>query len=162
MRDIVAEGHTLGMHSYSHKYKEIYSSVEAYLDDMYKMYSQIKEATGVTPTVFRFPGGSINAYNTQINQEIISEMLRRGFVPYDWNISSEDAAATPPSAQVIVSSVSAQAQRVNRGVVLMHDSDYKYTTVAALPELIDTLTEQGFSFSEIKPETQPVVFQYQN
>ena len=162
MRDIVAEGHTLGMHSYSHKYKEIYSSVEAYLDDMYKMYSQIKETTGVTPTVFRFPGGSINAYNTSINQEIISEMLRRGFVPYDWNISSEDAAATPPSAQTIVSSVSAQAQRVNRGVVLMHDSDYKYTTVAALPELIDALTEQGYTFSEIKPETHPIVFQYQN
>lgn len=162
MRDIVAEGHTIGMHSYTHQYKKIYSSVESYLEDMYKMFTQIKEVTGVTPTVFRFPGGSINAYNTGINQEIIAEMLRRGFVPYDWNVSSEDAATTPPSADRIVSSVLTQAGRVNRGVVLMHDSDYKYTTVAALPQMIDKLKEQGFVFSAIQPETQPVLFGYQN
>lgn len=162
MRDIVAAGHTIGMHSYTHQYKKIYTSIESYLDDMYKMFTQIKEVTGVTPTVFRFPGGSINAYNTGINQEIIAEMLRRGFVPYDWNISSEDAATTPPAADKIVSSVVSQAGRVNRGVVLMHDSDYKYTTVEALPEMIDRLKEQGFVFSAIQPETQPVLFGYQN
>ena len=150
------------MHTYSHQYKNIYSSVESYLDDMYKIFTQIKEVTGVTPTAFRFPGGSINAYNTAINQEIIAEMLRRGFVPYDWNISSEDAAATSPAASVIVSSVVAQAGRVNRGVVIMHDSDYKYSTVQALPEMIDRLKEQGFVFSAIMPQTQPVLFGYQN
>ena len=89
-------------------------------------------------------------------------MLRRGFVPYDWNISSEDAATTPPAASTIVSSVVAQAGRVNRGVVLMHDSDYKYTTVQALPEMIDRLKEQGFVFSAVTPQTQPVLFGYQN
>ena len=162
MRDIVNAGHTIGMHTYTHQYKTMYTSVESYLEDMYKIFSQIKEVTGVTPTVFRFPGGSINAYNTAINQEIIAEMLRRGFVPYDWNISSEDAATTPPASSVIVSSVLSQAKRVNRGVVLMHDSDYKYTTVGALPEMIDGLREQGYVFSAIMPETQPVVFGYQN
>ncbi|MBQ7816705.1 MAG: polysaccharide deacetylase [Oscillospiraceae bacterium] len=162
MRDIVAAGHTLGMHSYTHQYKKIYESVESYLDDMYKMYSQIKEVTGVAPTVFRFPGGSINAYNTGINQEIIAEMLRRGFVPYDWNISSEDAATTPPSADRIVSSVVSQSKRVNRGVVLMHDSDYKYTTVEALPKMIEQLKAEGFVFDALHPETQPVIFGYQN
>ena len=160
MRDIVAEGHTLGMHSYTHRYDDIYSSVESYLEDMYRLFCQIKEATGVTPTVFRFPGGSINAYNTAVNQEIISEMLRRGFVPYDWNVSSEDAATRAPSAETIVATVTAQAQKVSRGVVLMHDSDYKYTTVAALPTLIDRLTEQGFAFDAIQPNTLPVLFDY--
>ena len=162
MRDVAAAGHTVGIHTYTHKYKTIYASVESFLDDMYKMFSQIKEVTGVTPTVFRFPGGSINAYNTGINQEIIAEMLRRGFVPYDWNISSEDAASPPPSAQQIVSNVLTQANRVNRGVVLMHDSDYKYTTVEALPEMIKQLKEAGFVFDAIHPETQPVIFSYQN
>lgn len=162
MRDIVADGHTLGMHSYSHRYDDIYSSVESYLEDMYKLFTQIKEATGVTPTVFRFPGGSINAYNTAVNQEIISEMLRRGFVPYDWNVSSEDAATRAPSAEAIVATVTAQAQKISRGVVLMHDSDYKYTTVAALPTLIDRLAEQGFTFDAIQPNMQPVLFDYRN
>ena len=89
-------------------------------------------------------------------------MLRRGFVPYDWNISSEDAASPPPSAQQMVSNVLSQSQRVNRGVVLMHDSDYKYTTVEALPEMIKQLKEAGFVFDAIHPETQPVIFSYQN
>ena len=160
MRDIVAEGHTLGMHSYTHRYNDIYASVESYLEDMYQMFTQIKETTGVAPTVFRFPGGSINAYNTGINQEIITEMLRRGFVPYDWNVSSEDAATRAPSAETIVSTVTQQVQRISRGVVLMHDSDYKYTTVAALPTLIDRLKEQGFAFDAIQPDTQPVLFSY--
>jgi len=162
MRDIVNSGHTLGMHTYSHKYNVIYDSVESYLDDMYKIFSQIKEVTGTTPTVFRFAGGSVNAYNTGINQEIISEMMRRGFVPYDWNISSEDAATKPPAAATIVNNVVSQSQKVNRGVVLMHDSDYKYTTVQALPDMIDYLKEEGFSFSKITPQTQPVLFAYRN
>ena len=63
MRDIVEQGHTIGMHTYSHDYEKIYASVEAYLEDMYQIFCQIKETTGVTPTVFRFPGGSINGYN---------------------------------------------------------------------------------------------------
>lgn len=162
MRDIVEQGHTLGMHSYTHQYNVIYESVESYLDDMYKMFVQIKEVTGTAPTVFRFAGGSVNAYNTGINQEIIAEMMRRGFVPYDWNISSEDAATNPPAAQVIVNNVVSQSKKVNRGVVLMHDSDYKYTTVAALPDMIDSLRAEGFEFAAIQPDTQPVLFAYRN
>ena len=162
MRDIVNEGHTIAMHTYSHNYNKVYASVEDYLADMYKVFTLIKEATGVTPTVFRFPGGSINGYNYEISQDVISEMMRRGFVPYDWNISSEDAATTPPAAPAIVASISRQAQNVNRGVVLMHDSDYKFTTVEALPQIIDDLSQQGFSFSNITPDMQPVVFSYKN
>ena len=162
MRDIVAQGHTIGMHTYTHQYNVIYDSVESYLDDMYRIFAQIKEVTGTTPTAFRFPGGSINAYNTGINQEIIAEMMRRGFVPYDWNISSEDAATNPPAANVIVENVVSQSKRVKRGVVLMHDSDYKYTTVAALPDMIDRLRGEGFEFANITPATQPVLFSYRN
>ena len=33
---IVSEGHTLAMHSYSHKYEEIYSSKESFIEDVEK------------------------------------------------------------------------------------------------------------------------------
>ena len=78
------------------------------------------------------------------------------------NTGTDNDASKPPSAATIVAGVTAQAQRVNRGVVLMHDSDYKYTTVAALPEMIELLKEQGFSFSAITPSTQPVLFDYRS
>ena len=35
MRRIVAEGHALAMHSWSHDYKKVYASVEGFLEDFY-------------------------------------------------------------------------------------------------------------------------------
>ena len=160
MRDIVAAGHTIGMHSYTHNYTQIYSSVEAYLEDMYRIFVQIRETTGETPTVFRFPGGSINAYNHAIYRELIAEMLRRGFVPCDWNLSGGDATGTPAPASEIVRSVVGPAADVTRGFVLMHDAQVKKTTVEALGTVIDQLREMGFSFEQLTPQTMPVLYGY--
>lgn len=160
MRDIVAAGHTIGMHSYTHNYTQIYSSVEAYLEDMYQIFVQIRETTGETPTVFRFPGGSINAYNHAIYRELIAEMLRRGFVPCDWNLSGGDATGTPAPASEIVRSVVGPAADVTRGFVLMHDAQVKKTTVEALGTVIDQLREMGFTFEQLTPQTMPVLYGY--
>lgn len=160
MRDIVSDGHTLAMHTYSHDYDDIYESVEAYLADMYQIFTLIKEATGVTPTHFRLPGGSINGYNYEVSQEILSEMLRRGFIPYDWNVSSGDASSGGASADSILSNVVNGASRVDRGIVLMHDASAKYTTVAALRSMIQRLRSMGFTFDSLQPDTAPVLFGY--
>ena len=86
MRRIVAAGHAIGMHSWSHDYKKVYASVEDFLAEFDRLYQWIYEITGVYPSVFRFPGGSINSYDRGVYQEIIAEMTRRGFVYYDWKI----------------------------------------------------------------------------
>lgn len=161
LRRIVSEGHTLAMHSYSHDYKKIYASVEDYLGDMYQIFSLIQESTGVTPTLFRFPGGSINGYSHGIYQELISEMLRRGFVPFDWNISSQDAASNRPvPAETLLNNVISGAANVRRGVILMHDSAAKTTTVQALAPAIDRLREQGFELKALTPEVLPILYSY--
>ena len=160
MREIVAAGHTIGMHTYSHRYKDIYASVDAYLEDMYAIFTQIRDTTGVTPTVFRFPGGSVNAHNHAVYQENIAEMLRRGFVPHDWNIASADAGSETLSSAQILYNVVSGAKNKERGVVLMHDSEYKYTTVEALPAMIDQLLEMGFKLEGLRPDTQPILFSY--
>lgn len=160
MRDIVNDGHTLAMHSYTHDYDDIYASVEDYLADMYQIFTMIKEATGVTPTHFRLPGGSINGYNYDVSQEILSEMLRRGFIPYDWNISSGDANAGGVSAQSIRSAVLNQASNVERGIVLMHDSGTKVSTVEALSSVISGLRDMGFTFDRLQVDTAPILFNY--
>lgn len=160
MRDIVNGGHSLGMHSYSHKYKTIYASVENFLDDQYRLFNLIKDATGITPSVFRFPGGSINAYNHGIYQEILSEMLRRGFVPCDWNLSSGDAAENGITPGKIISNVVGNAPNVNRGFVLMHDAHPKTATVKALNDVIIGLREQGFTFEPFTAGIKPILFGY--
>ena len=162
MRRIVEEGHTIGMHSYSHVYAAIYASVEGFLEDFYKNFLQIREVTGQSPTVFRFPGGSINGYDGGFYKEIISEMIRRGFVPFDWNISSEDASTTRiQSASVLTANVVRGARGKVRGFVLFHDSEAKTTTPRALGSTIDQLRAMGFEFAAISPSTLPVLYNYE-
>lgn len=162
MRRIVEEGHTIGMHSYSHVYATIYASVEDFLGDFYQNFLQIREATGHSPTVFRCPGGSINGYNGGFYMEILSEMIRRGFVPFDWNISSEDAVTTHiQSANVLTANVVRGARGKVRGFVLFHDSEAKTTTPRALGPTIDQLRAMGFEFAAISPSTLPVLYNYE-
>ena len=119
IKKAAAAGHTIGMHSYSHDYEKIYTSVEDFLDDFYKLFVILRDEAGVTPTVFRFPGGSLNNYNQGVYKEIIAEMLRRGFRYYDWNLSAEDAAKKSPSASTIVEGITSYSAQKKHGVVLM-------------------------------------------
>jgi len=160
MKDIVAEGHTLGMHSYTHNYKKIYASVEDYLTDMYQLFCLIRDTTGTTPVVFRMAGGSINGYNYGIYHEILSEMLRRGFVPYDWNLSSGDASERTIKPEQICQNVLSSVDRFSRGFVLMHDSAAKGNTVKALPDLIHELKARGYVFDRLTGDVKPVLFTY--
>ncbi|MEG2081898.1 MAG: polysaccharide deacetylase family protein [Oscillospiraceae bacterium] len=155
---IVDEGHTIGIHTYSHKYKEIYQSVEAYLSDFEEIYNYVYEVTGVHPEVFRFPGGSINAYNQNLYERLISEMLRRGFVYYDWNVASGDAGGAITSS-AIKNAVVTGAQKYQRSIVLLHDSSTKVSTVQALPEIIRQLKETHV-FKALDNTVSPVVFTY--
>ncbi len=158
---VTQAGHTVAMHSSSHSYKKIYSSVEAFLSDYYELFTWIVEATGQKPTVFRFPGGSINGHNSHIYQEIIAEMTRRGFVYYDWNISSGDATRGYISPAQIHANCISSMSRYDRTFVLMHDSVSHTATVAALPEIIKSYREAGFEFRPITSNVKPVIFVYQ-
>ena len=57
LQRIVDEGHTLGMHSYSHKYKELYESMDSFTQDFARIRDYIYQATGVESVCYRFPGG---------------------------------------------------------------------------------------------------------
>ena len=159
MRRIVAAGHTLAMHSWSHNYGSVYASVESFLEEFSQLYEWIYQVTGVYPTVFRFPGGSINSYNRGVYQEIIAEMTRRGFVYYDWNVSAQDATRTPRPA----SDIAADCLRgIGRDlvVVLAHDSAARTTTVDALPAIIEGYQGAGYTFSALHPGVKPVTMGY--
>lgn len=149
------------MHSYSHDYARVYASVESFLDEFYRIFKQIQEATGITPTAFRFPGGSINGYDGGFYQEILSEMIRRGFVPYDWNLSSEDAATGRIlSVDTLVSNVVRNAGGKVRCFILFHDNANKVTSAKAVGPVIDRLRDMGFSLAPITPSTLPVLYSY--
>ena len=48
--------------------------MDAYLDDFHEAWDIIYDATGIKTEIFRFPGGSVNDFNTETRDEIIQEM----------------------------------------------------------------------------------------
>ncbi len=162
IKKIARRGHTVGMHSFSHDYSKIYTSVEEFLRDYYRLFTVLRDQAGITPDIFRFPGGSINRYDQGIYQEIIAEMLRRGFVFYDWNLSAEDGYSAPLSKGRVLENILPYSPGKKRGIVLMHDADHCAGTVRALPELIDGLREQGFSLLPLDSSVRPVIFEYKS
>ena len=159
LRRMADEGHTIGIHTDSHQYRSIYTSLADYLNDFKKVYDKVYEITGVKPEIFRFPGGSVNGYNGDIYQELIAEMMRRGFSYYDWNVSSADATGSI-SADTITKNCLSGIHAYRRSIVLMHDSAAKKTTAQALPGLLDTLIAEGYEFAPLTRETLPVTFAY--
>lgn len=160
MRDIVEAGHAIGVHSYTHNYSCIYGSVEAYLDDFAQEYHLIQDATGVAPQIFRFPGGSVNAYNGHIYQEIISEMTRRGFVYFDWNRQTGDAVRNSVPAQTLVENALDRASSMRRVFLLAHDNTRFTNVVEALPKIIEGYRAEGFTFAALTAEVKPVIYNY--
>lgn len=138
---IVADGHTLGMHSYSHKYNEIYESLDAYKHDLTRLHDFLYELTGEDCNIVRFPGGSSNTISKADMWELIDYLDEEGMVYFDWNVSSGDAAGGHKSASQIARNVLDNVGKYNNSVILFHDAAGKDSTVDALPMIIEAILE---------------------
>lgn len=155
-RAIVADGHTLGMHSYSHRYSTIYESVEAFQADFTKLHDYIYELTGEDSRFYRFPGGSSNQVsNTDVN-EFIDFLGEKGITYYDWNVVCGDATSQIYTADELVENVMTDVVKYKTSVVLMHDAAEKDTTVEALEILLQKLEEMDVQILPIT-EDAPVI-----
>lgn len=152
-RQIVAEGHTIGIHCDNHDYNALYESVDSYVADFEKARQTVYEVTGVETNLFRFPGGSVNAYNKKTSKAIIREMTDRGYIYYDWNASLEDAVKNPDPKQLIENGVSTTLGR-KKVILLAHD--VVGSTGLCLEELLDSLPE--YEMKPLSEDVEPICF----
>lgn len=152
---IVEEGHTIGMHSFSHKYSEIYQDVDSFRQDVEQLQELIYVRTGVVSKIYRFPGGSSNTVSKTDMRDLIAYLNEQGITYYDWNVSSLDATSSKLSVNDIVENVTGNIQFYNNAIVLMHDANDKITTVEALPIIIEKL--QAMDNVEILPIKEDTV-----
>lgn len=154
---IVQGGHTLGMHSYSHKYNEIYSSRESFETDLNKIKNLIVEETGILPIYYRFPGGSSNtATSRQAMKEYIDILHSQGIEYIDWNVQCGDADGSNPSPEKIINNIFKGFGKYHTNVVLLHDGAGHGNTVEALPGIIQRARNMGAKLEPITEATLPV------
>lgn len=154
--EIADRGHTLGMHSYSHRYSEIYQSVESFEVDFHKISDLIYEETGVRPKYYRFPGGSSNHVSRLDMQEFISCLVREEITYFDWNVAASDAGGRNLSAEEILDNVKKDSGKYDTSIVLLHDTGSRKTTVEALPEIIEYYQSIGAELAPIDENTSLV------
>jgi len=152
----VEEGHTIGIHGYSHEYSKIYKSKETFMDNVYTLQSKIEKSTGVKTWYTRFPGGSSNTvsrkYCKGIMTDLTKEMLEKGFKYYDWNISSGDAGGAK-TAKDVYNNVTKNLSKKRGNMVLMHDFGSNKKGLEALPDIIAYAKKEGYTFAAIDDNT---------
>lgn len=157
VKRIYDEGHTIGIHSYTHNYKLIYSSVNAYFEDLNKMNDRIKTITGSDTKIIRFPGGSSNTISS-FNKGIMSTLVRKvtdmGYHYFDWNVDSSDAWSAKDSTDVYNNVMN--NLRSGSNIVLMHDLGTNKKTVDTLEKIIEDAKEKGYVFENITMNTKEI------
>ncbi len=136
VRSIQARGHQLGNHSWSHP--ELPKlSVDQIAGEIDRTNEAIRQATGVKPNILRPPYGAVNG--------VFLEQLRaRGMSSILWSVDTRDWADR--NSQIVCSRAVAGARP--GAVILMHD--IHQTSVNAVPCILSSLKQQGYSFVTIQ------------
>ena len=153
------EGHTIGLHTSSHNYGYIYSSVDAYFNDLYAIQNKVKKITGFAPMIVRFPGGSSNTISrsadggTRIMSQLTKAIQAKGFRYFDWNVDSNDAGGAKNAAQVASNVINSLGNK-STYVVLQHD--IKEYSVDAVETIIQFGLSHGYTFQALKMDSPRV------
>ncbi len=142
------EGHFIGNHGYSHKYSQIYSGVDALLDEYNKTNVLIRNATGnpnYNSLVFRFPGGSAGGYYNDMKKEARNKLKEMGIANVDWNALTNDSDGAKTTEKIMKNFYDTVEDKTSV-VLLMHDAADKILTYETLPEIIKYFRENGYKF----------------
>lgn len=152
----VDEGHTIGLHGYSHEEEKIYQSIYALMGNFQTVGEQVEEITGQEVKNIRFPGGTSNTissnYCVGIMTQAIDKANENGYVYWDWNIDSADAYPKTTSEEVYNNVVdNIKPGRTN--MVLLHDLGGNEKMLEVLPKIIDYCKQNNYELLPIDDET---------
>lgn len=150
------EGHAIALHTWSHDYSYVYSSVDNYFADLNMIQNRVKNITGEETHLIRFPGGSSNTVSTRydggshIMSTLTREVERRGYTYFDWNISSGDAGGANNADQVYWRVIENLVEG-GSSVVLQHD--IKGFSVDAVARIIEYGLANGYVFEKLTADS---------
>lgn len=142
-------GHSIGVHSYTHRYGQIYSCEESFFHDFMATQNLIHEQTGQYTQLYRFPGGSSNTascFNYGIMTKLSKSLQEMGYRYFDWNVNSGDAEGAS-GAYTVAANIIRGCSGKNCAVVLQHD--IKAFSVYAVEQVLQWGQENGYSFKAL-------------
>ncbi len=153
---IVEEGHTLGMHSYSHVYDEIYASEKAFSQDFDKLYEFLHDVTGEYSKFYRFPGGS-SVQDTKVPIKKLVKFLDKKEITYlDWNVLSPDIKDANVSKKQLLKELRKEVKKYDTSVVVFYDTQTQPMTIKALPSVIKALKKDEYEILPVDENTAPI------
>ena len=140
-------GHAIGIHSLTHEFNEVYASDDAFWQDHDAMQEIVVEQTGHETRLMRFIGGSSNTISAKYSDGIMSRLVEqaeeRGYIYFDWNVTSGDGGDTTITDEVVNNIINeCSGQKVS--VVLCHD--IKDFTVDGIERVLKWGKENGYTF----------------
>lgn len=155
------DGHTIGVHTYTHKYDVIYNKPEAFWEDNLRTRKIITDIIGYEPQVMRFPGGSSNMVSRKYCRGIMSLLVEQakdhGYEYFDWNYSPEDGSTDINSVDQMSELLVNYIHR-NTAVpmILMHDRDQLVNHLEVVDRVLTQCISEGYSFEAISENVPPV------
>lgn len=160
-----SEGHTIGYHGMSHQYRDIYTSLDALMENFTSLEEDVVELTGYSSKLVRFPGGSSNTVSINYCEGIMSEAVigvtNAGYTYFDWNVDSGDAGRAD-TAEEVFQNVTSGIRAGHFNVVLMHDSASKQHTLDALQNIIDFCFENDYELVRLDSQSPQITHRIAN
>jgi len=145
-----ADGDEIGNHTYTHP--DFDQASKTQIEFELNLTQRLLESDlGVKTLLFRPPYGideepetAEEVANLPIPQAMGYLLVAGHIDPHDWG---EEGGVPPPPTQVIVQRVLDQIHKLPGNIILMHDGGGNRShTVAALPQIIDQLKAEGYTF----------------
>ena len=132
VKQIIADGHIIGNHSFSHHFWFDMFSSKKMLDDLQQMDHEMEKLTGLQPKLFRPPYGVTNP-------NLKKAVIKGGYTPVGWSIRSMDT---------VIKDEKKLLHKISRSlkpgaIFLFHDTSK--TTVNALPAFIKEVKNKGYN-----------------
>jgi len=145
LRQVLAAGHTIGAHTWSHAHLASKKITEQQAkDEIEKGFSAVKIALGTDPApFFRFPALAHTPATT-------AYLGSRNIAMFSVDVDSNDFKSK--SADEVITNVMTKLEKQGKGIILMHD--LQKHTAQALPTLLRRLKAGGYKVVWMKPKTQ--------
>lgn len=148
------EGHSIGLHTYTHKYNKIYASENSFLEEMDRTAKEIERVIGISPKILRFPSGS----KKHLTKSLLEKLHMRNYKIYDWNLCLSDGINYRTSASKLYKDATGKCITPNNIILLAHSDQPNKTTCEALPKIIKYYKNLGYTFKTITDETPEYYF----